>query len=77
MYGAGAGLIMPPPHVVIFSNYVFDMSLLSIDRWLIYEVDNKTFKLKTQNALMFESNKNVEKRKEVILKEKKSQYINK
>lgn len=44
MYGAGKDLLMNPPHVIISSNYLFKLELLSMDRWKIYEV-TKDYKL--------------------------------
>lgn len=41
MYGAGDTLFMEPPHVVIFSNDLPDVSLQSRDRWEIRRLDNR------------------------------------
>jgi len=36
MYGKPAELIMEPPHIVIFSNDVPNLSYASLDRWVVY-----------------------------------------
>jgi hypothetical protein len=41
MYGSGTTLLMDIPHILISSNYIFDQSLLSKDRWKIYSIENK------------------------------------
>merc|ERR1712156_952188 len=37
-YGRGDSLIMDPPAIVISSNYEFDYTLLSKDRWAVFEI---------------------------------------
>lgn len=41
MYGSGGTMLMDIPHILISSNYIFDQSLLSADRWKIYSIKNK------------------------------------
>lgn len=41
MYGQGRDLLMNPPHVIISSNYMFNLELMSMDRWKIYEINKK------------------------------------
>lgn len=38
MYGKSETLLMAPPHVLITSNYALDYTLLSLDRWKVYEI---------------------------------------
>ena len=38
MYGKCKTLLMEPPHVRITSNYALDYTLLSLDRWKVYEI---------------------------------------
>lgn len=40
-YARGDSLIMGPPVILISSNYKFNYSSLSKDRWLIYEIKNR------------------------------------
>jgi hypothetical protein len=37
-YGKYETLLMEPPHVLITSNYALDYTLLSLDRWKVYEI---------------------------------------
>jgi hypothetical protein len=37
-YGKCETLLMEPPHVLITSNYPLDYTLLSLDRWKVYEI---------------------------------------
>lgn len=41
MYGSGKTLLMPPPHIIVSSNYQFNYDLLSNDRWMVYKLNNK------------------------------------
>lgn len=41
MYGSGRCLLMPHPHIVIFSNQALNYSFLSKDRWKVYEITDK------------------------------------
>lgn len=41
MYGKDQRLMMMPPHVIIFSNRYPNKSLISHDRWKIYEIKGK------------------------------------
>lgn len=38
MYGQSGQLLMDPPHVIIISNQLFNVSLLSEDRWVVYSI---------------------------------------
>lgn len=38
MYGKHETLLMEPPHVLITSNYALNYTLLSLDRWKVYEI---------------------------------------
>lgn len=38
MYGKSAELLMEPPHIIIFSNELPNLSFASSDRWRIYEL---------------------------------------
>ncbi|MEY3223766.1 MAG: Bovine faeces associated smacovirus 5 [Cyanobacteriota bacterium] len=49
MYGKGGSLIMPHPHIFIFSNKALKYDSLSKDRWEIYKVTDD-FKLKQINV---------------------------
>jgi hypothetical protein len=44
MYGEGKTMLMDIPHVIISSNYIFDITLVSEDRWKILSIteDKKT-----------------------------------
>lgn len=53
MYGQPKELIMPPPHIIVSSNYMFTTELLSKDRWNVYELKDK--KLGPKNALILQS----------------------
>jgi len=55
MYGSGVNLLMPPPHIIISSNYVFDINLLSLDRWQVYEIKPDDKDLGEENRILFES----------------------
>jgi|GEM_PF-3128421 len=56
MYGSGKTLMMEPPHILVSSNYALDYSLLSSDRWKVYEI-TKTKKLREQNPAKISTNK--------------------
>lgn len=45
MYGLNQSLIMPYPHIIIFSNRALNYNLLSKDRWEVYEITSD-FKFK-------------------------------
>lgn len=45
LFGTGSILIQEPPHIIITSNYVLSYDLLSEDRWEIFKIDKKTYKL--------------------------------
>ena len=50
-YGKCQTLLMEPPHVLITSNYVLEYTLLSLDRWKVYEIkENGT--LGTENEIL-------------------------
>lgn len=52
LFGAGKTLVMEPPHVIISSNYLFNYSALSEDRWLILEIKkDKSLKQLTKNQV--------------------------
>jgi hypothetical protein len=38
MYGKHQQLMMPPPHIVIFSNKEINPTLISYDRWVLYRI---------------------------------------
>lgn len=40
MYGDGRTILMDIPHVIISSNYIFDITILSKDRWKILSINN-------------------------------------
>lgn len=44
MYGEGSALLMEPPHILIMSNSDLDKSLLSKDRWKVFEIENKNLR---------------------------------
>lgn len=44
MYGSGNTMLMNPPHIIISANYIFDLNLLSKDRWKIFSIKNKKLK---------------------------------
>lgn len=44
-YGKYTQLIMNPPHIIIFSNEDCPKKKLSLDRWKIFKIDRKSFKL--------------------------------
>lgn len=50
MYGSGNVLLMKPPHIVICSNYLLDYENLSDDRWKVFEIEEKSFKLNKLNT---------------------------
>jgi len=52
LYGSGKTLMMEPPHIVVSSNYTLDYTLLSSDRWQVYQI-TKTKKLKQKDPLKF------------------------
>jgi len=41
-YGKHQQLLMDPPHVIVFSNQLCPVNMLSQDRWRNYEIDRKT-----------------------------------
>lgn len=41
MYGGNNILIMEPPHIIVSSNYLFEDTGLSKDRWVIFQIENK------------------------------------
>ena len=43
MYGKDSSLLIEPPHIVIISNYLFEDTGLSKDRWVIREIKDKKF----------------------------------
>ena len=50
-YGKCKTLLMEPPHVLITSKYALDYTLLSLDRWKVYEIkENGT--LGTENEIL-------------------------
>ena len=62
IYGANQSLIMPNPHVFIFSNKALKYDSLSKDRWEIYEISND-FKFKS-----IDINTNISQDGEIVLK---------
>lgn len=53
MYGSGKTLLIPPPHIIVSSNYILKYELLSADRWRVFEIDSnlKLKKLKPVSRL--------------------------
>jgi len=54
LYGRVGSLLMEPPHIIVSSNFLFDMEYLSADRWQINEIKNNdlvdiTNKVKREN----------------------------
>jgi hypothetical protein len=47
MYGSGRSLLMPHPHIVIFSNQPLNYNFLSKDRWKVFEITDQ-LQLKSQ-----------------------------
>ena len=41
MYGTGNTLMMEPPHIIMSSNFVPNVDLLSKDRWKVYKIKNQ------------------------------------
>lgn len=41
MYGSGKSLLIPPPHIIVSSNYFMDYSMLSSDRWETYTINQQ------------------------------------
>jgi len=41
MYGNANNLLIEPPHIIVSSNFLFNIDQLSKDRWLIEEIKNK------------------------------------
>ena len=41
MYGNGSTLMMEPPHIIMSSNFIPDVNLLSKDRWKMYKIKNE------------------------------------
>ena len=41
MYGNGNTLMMEPPHIIMSSNFIPDVNLLSKDRWKMYKIKNE------------------------------------
>ena len=62
MYGSGKHIMMLPPTIVVASNYLFDINLLSRDRWEVYEI-TKNKKLGRKNALIKDERKRKTKKK--------------
>jgi hypothetical protein len=62
IYGANQSLIMPNPHLFIFSNKALKYDSLSKDRWEIYEISND-FKFKS-----IDINTNISQDGEIVLK---------
>lgn len=55
-----------PPHVFVFANYEPDISLLSVDRWRIHQIDPTTFTTRSINASkLLEEQKARQEHKEV------------
>ena len=52
IYGTGHELIIPPPHIIISSNYVLDAGTLRKDRWRVYELQKNGHKLGRVNNLI-------------------------
>lgn len=52
MYGVYEQLLMEPPHVVIFSNFVPNKALLSNDRWEIYKINQINLTLHEETGIM-------------------------
>jgi hypothetical protein len=57
MFGSGNTMLMDIPHIIISSNYIFDQSLLSKDRWQTYAIEKKeliniTGKIKNQQLTL-------------------------
>jgi len=55
MYGSGKTLLMPPPHIIVSSNYILKYDLLSEDRWQVFQI-KKNKKLGPVNELLRKSN---------------------
>jgi len=41
MYGSGKSLLIPPPHIIVSSNYFMKYELLSADRWETYRINRR------------------------------------
>ena len=65
MYGKHETLLMEPPHVLITSNYALNYTLLSLDRWKVYEIK--------ENGNLGKENEILQK----IIEEKKRRITNK
>ena len=52
MYGSADNLIIDPPHIIVSSNYVMDLGILSEDRWEVYKLSkNKDLKKLTKKGV--------------------------
>lgn len=60
MYGSGSNLMMDVPHIIISSNFTFDITGLSQDRWIILEIDKKRG-LKNITKEVIEEQKRIER----------------
>jgi hypothetical protein len=40
MYGSGKNLLIPPPHIIVSSNYMMKYEFLSGDRWEVYKINS-------------------------------------
>lgn len=66
MYGSGNVLLMKPPHILISSNYLLDYDNLSEDRWRVYQIEPKHYKLGKVNKLFH--NQKMKKDKKLLKK---------
>jgi|694.fasta_scaffold90422_3 hypothetical protein len=57
MYGSGNTMLMSIPHIIVSSNYIFDQTLLSKDRWEIYSIEKKELKNITKKIQQEQSGK--------------------
>ena len=67
-YGKNNVLIMSPPHIVIMSNYLFEDTGLSKDRWVVYEIVDKMKKMKdiTKEVLNQQMKRKIRKKQIVV-----------
>lgn len=67
MYGRDSSMIMEPPHIIVSSNYLFEDTGLSKDRWIIYEIGKaKNLINITQKVLMNQLRKTVLKKQNLV-----------
>jgi Geminivirus Rep catalytic domain len=62
---SGTTLRFRRPHVVVFSNWLPDFSLLSLDRWAIYEIKDDTINKKDVKELIEDQQKKISQEEQI------------